>query len=123
MAKINLVDKRARLSLWDTVKFQLITYCYLNKIALSESELDCLTLLSIKGEYDLTDFCNLVSAEKIFKTTQSVRNCLVKMEKTGFVAKEGKNKKKISINTDIKLQAQGNILLDFKFAYIASQES
>lgn len=120
MAKVNLVDKRARMDLWNIVKFQLITHCYLSNITLSESELDCLTLLCIKGEYDLTDFCTLASTQKIFKTTQTVRNCLVKMERSGFISKEGKNKKKIAINPDIKVQAEGNVLLDFKFVYVAS---
>lgn len=123
MARVNLVDKRAKLDLWDIVKFQLIAHCYLTKIALSESELNCLTLLSIKGEFDLSDFCILAANKKIFKTTQTVRNCLVKMEKSGFIVKEGKNKKKIMINPILKIQAEGNILLDFKFVYVGTQES
>lgn len=120
MAKFNVVDKRARLDLWEIVKFQLLAHCYLSHVALTDSEIDCLTLLGIKGQYDLAEFCNLASDEKIFKTTQSVRNCLVKMEKMGFINKEGKNKKKIFINPSIKLQATGNILLDYKFAHVES---
>ena len=123
MAKVNLVDKRARMLLWDAVKFQLITHCYLNKIALSDSELNCLTLLAIRGQQDLTEFCTLTSTEKIFKTSQSVRNCLTKMEKEGFITKDGKNKKKIAIHPDLKVQAEGNILLDFKFVHVTPQES
>lgn len=122
MAKVNLVDKRAKLDLWDTVKFQLIAHCYLNKITLSESELNCLTLLGIEGEYDLSDFCILAASKKIFKTTQTVRNCLVKMEKSDFIVKEGRNKKKIMLNPHLKVQAKGNIMLDFKFVHIAAEE-
>lgn len=121
--KVNLVNKRAKLNLQDTIKFQLVTHCYLNKITMSDSQLDCLTLLGIKGEYDLTEFCNIASSQGIFKTTQSVRNCLVKMEKEGFITKDGKNKKKIIINPELKVQTQGNIVLDFKFAHIESEES
>jgi len=123
MAKVNLVEKRARLSLWDIVKFQLITHCYLTKAALSESQLDCLTLLAVKGEYDLTEFCTLASTEGIFKTTQTVRNCLVKMENEGFIVKEGKNKKRIMVHPDLKIQATGNVLLDCKFVHVESQEA
>jgi hypothetical protein len=123
MAKVNLVDKRAKLSLWDAVKFQLITHCYLNRITMSDSELNCLTLLGIQGECELTDFCTLAAGENIFKTTQTVRNCLAKMETEGFIRKEGRSKKKIMINPDLKLQAQGNILLDFKFVYAEPKES
>jgi hypothetical protein len=53
--------------------------------------------------------------KKIFSSTQSVRNCLTKAEKKGLIKKEGKNKKRISISSDLKLHAQGNILLDYKF--------
>jgi hypothetical protein len=123
MAKVNLVDKRARLDLWDTVKYQFMTHCYLNKIVMSDSELDCLTLLAIKGDYDLAEFCDLAANQKIFKTTQSVRNCIVKMDKASFIKKEGKNKKKIFINPDLKVQASGNIMLDYKFVHVGTQEA
>lgn len=120
MPKVNLVDKRHKLDLWDIVKFQLLTHCYLNKVVMSEAELDCLTLLGILGEFDLSDFCTEASKKNIFKTTQSVRNSLTKMEKSGFIVKEGKNKKKISLNQQLKVQADGNICLDFKFVHIAA---
>ena len=120
--KVNLVDKRAKLSLYDTIKFQLITHCYLNQITMSDSQLNCLTLLGVKGEYDLAEFCSLASSESIFKTTQSVRNAIVKMEKEGFIVKDGKSKKKIFLNPEIKIQTKGSILLDFKFAHIAAEE-
>lgn len=123
MAKVNLVDKRAKLDLWDIVKYQFITHCYLNKIVLSDSELDCLTLLAVNGEYDLAEFCDHASTDKIFKTTQSVRNCIVKMDKAGFINKTGKSKKKIFINPDLKIQAEGNIMLDFKFVHLGTQEA
>ena len=40
-----------------------------------------------------------------------------------LIKKEGKNKKKIFINPDIKVFSQGNILLDFKFLSVETQES
>lgn len=115
MALVNQVDKRVKMTRWDIVKYQLITHCYLSKIAVSENDLDCLTLLAINGEQELTNFCNIAHNEKIFSSQQSVRNCLTKSEKKGLIKKEGKNKKKIYINPDIKVHAKGNILLDFKF--------
>lgn len=115
MAIVNQVDKRVRMSKWDIVKYQLMTYCYLSKIQVSESDLECLTLLAVNGEQELTSFCNTAHMEKIFSSTQSVRNCLTKAEKKNLIKKEGKNKKKIYINPDLKIHAKGNILLDFKF--------
>jgi hypothetical protein len=89
----------------------------------SESDLDCLTLLAIEGDQELTSFCNKAHDKQIFSSTQSVRNCLTKSEKKGLIKKEGKNKKKIFINPELKVHSTGNILLDFKFLSIASTES
>jgi hypothetical protein len=120
MPQINLVEKRARLSKWDVVKFQLITHCYLTKVVLSESEIDCIILLAIKGEQEIQQFCESAHNEKVFKSIQTVRNCLSKMEKIDFIKKEGKNKKRIWVNPDLKIMAEGNVLLDIRFAHIES---
>lgn len=122
MAQVNLVDKRHKFTLSSIIKFQFLTHSYLTSTLLSESELDCLTLLGLKGEQDLADFCVTASSDNIFKSTQTVRNCLTKMEKIGFIVKEGKSKKKIFINPDLKIQCSGNILLDFKFVHIDTQK-
>ena len=123
MAIVNQVDKRVRMSGWQIVKYQILTHCYLYNIQVSESDLDCLTLLAIEGDQELTSFCNKAHDKQIFSSTQSVRNCLTKSEKKGLIKKEGKNKKKIFINPELKVHSQGNILLDFKFLSIASSES
>lgn len=123
MAIVNQVDKRVRMSTWQIVKYQILTHCYLYDIPVSEADLNCLTLLAMEGDQELTSFCNKAHERKIFSSTQSVRNCLTKAEKKNLIKKEGKNKKKIYINPDLKVYAAGNILLDFKFLSIASQES
>lgn len=115
MAIVNQVDKRVRMTTWDIVKYQLLTHCYLYKIPVSDADLNCLTFLAIEGEQELTSFCNKAHSKQIFSSTQSVRNCLTKAEKKALIVKEGKNKKKIGINPNIKVYASGNILLDFKF--------
>ena len=123
MAIVNQVDKRVRMSTWQIVKYQILTHCYLYDIPVSEADLNCLTLLAMEGDQELTSFCNKAYERKIFSSTQSVRNCLTKAEKKNLIKKEGKNKKKIYIHPDLKVYATGNILLDFKFLSIASQES
>lgn len=115
MAIVNQVDKRMRMSVWDIVKYQILTHCYLMKISVSEADLNCLTYLALEGDQELTSFCNKAHAKEIFSSTQSVRNCLTKAEKKNLIKKEGKNKKKIYINPELKVHSQGNILLDFKF--------
>ena len=123
MAIVNQVDKRVRMSAWQIVKYQILTHCYLYNIQVSEADLNCLTFLAIEGDQELTSFCNKAHDKQIFSSPQSVRNCLTKSEKKGLIKKEGKNKKKIFINPELKVHSRGNILLDFKFLSVASTES
>jgi hypothetical protein len=117
MALVNQVQKRAVMPKWDVIKFQILTHCYLNKISVSEADLNCLTLLSINGSIELTHFCYDASSEEewIFKSPQSVRNALNKAEKNKLVIKDPDNKKVIMINPELKIQVEGDILLDYKF--------
>ncbi len=123
MAIVNQVDKRVQMEYWDIVKYQILTHCYLNKIPVSEADLNCLTYLALEGDQELTSFCNKAHQRSIFSSTQSVRNCLTKAEKKNLIKKEGKNKKKIFLNPDLKVQAVGNILLDFKFLSFEAAKS
>lgn len=125
MAIVNQVQKRVKLSKWDLVKYQILTYCYINRIAVSDSDLSCLTLLSFNEPIELTSFCYDASSEDflIFKTPQTVRNSINKSEKKGLIVKDPKNKKNIMINPNMKIQTQGDILLDFKFFANGTQET
>jgi hypothetical protein len=125
MAIVNQVQKKVKMPKWDVVKFQILTHCYVNHITVSQSDLNCLTLLSFNQPIELTHFCYDASAEEewIFKTPQTVRNCINKAEKNKLVIKDGSNKKLIMLNPDLKIQTQGTVLLDFKFLGYESQES
>ncbi len=135
MAKVNLVSKRVQMDKWNILKFQLVTHCYIQGLALSESELNCLTLLGINTEAELADFCNASCAEDqrdkepslehkshIFKNPQTVRNCLTKLEKMGLITKEGKNRKKIYLAESLKIQTKGNIVLDYKIVHLEPEK-
>jgi hypothetical protein len=117
MALVNQVQKRVKMSKWEVVKFQILTHCYINKITLSNSDLDCLTLLSFNEPIELTNFCYDASSEEepIFKSSQTVRNSLNKSEKNNLIIKDKSNKKLIKLNPNLKIQTQGIILLDYKF--------
>ena len=104
---VNQVKKIGHMNLWDIVKFQVNLHCHLNNITISDSDLECLTLLAINGESELTSFCNaacetderirehnLMWEREIFKTPQSVRNSINKIENIGLITKRGKSKKK-----------------------------
>jgi hypothetical protein len=125
MALVNQVQKRVKMPKWDVVKYQILTHCYINHITMSDSDLNCLTLLSFNEPLELTNFCLDASAEEdwIFKSPQTVRNCINKAEKNGLVVKDIENKKLIKLNPDLKIQTQGTILLDFKFLGYDTEES
>lgn len=125
MAKFNVVDKKVVMGLHDIIKYQVLTHCYVNRIPVTDSDLECLAILASSGESDLTEFCLLVTEKRIFKSTQSVRNCLVKLEKNNLISKEGKTKKKkkIIINPDVRVLVSGNILVNHKFIHIGTQET
>tara|TARA_R110000751_G_scaffold173976_1_gene280384 strand:- start:1132 stop:1557 length:426 start_codon:yes stop_codon:yes gene_type:complete len=141
MAEVNLVEKKTRMNHADIIKFQLMTYCFIYNKKLSEAELNCLALLGSYGEYELGDFCLLsevsnedvrnklgksydksINGQGIFSSAQTVRNFLSKAEKLGLINKKGKNTKTISLNPNLKIQTKGNILLQYKIAYVTKKE-
>jgi hypothetical protein len=124
MALVNQVQKRVKMPKWDLVKYQILTHCYINKVSLSESDLDCLTLLSFNQPIELTDFCYDASSEEgwIFKSPQTVRNSINKSEKNQLIMRDENNKKVIMLNSNMKVQTEGTILLDFKFLANDSQD-
>jgi hypothetical protein len=110
------------MDLWNIVKYQIATHCYLKDISLSQTDLNCLTLLALSGEKELPEFCELAAEQKIFKSVQTVRNALAKAEKKKLISKDGKNKKKIKISNEINVQTDGNILLVHKLVYVANEK-
>jgi hypothetical protein len=121
MAEANLVTKKVMMGYNDIIKYQIMTYCFINKIQLSNNEMNCLALLGAYGECELSEFCNSTVSENIFKTAQTVRNFLTKACKLKLVTKLGTNKKKIHLVEDLKIQTEGNIILDFKIFYVTKK--
>ena len=123
MPKANLVEKRIRMSRRDIIKYQLMSFSFINSISYSEAELDCLTLLGVCGEIDLSEFCNYTVDENIFKVSQTARNFLTKAEKMELIQKYGTSRKKIKLRDELQIQTAGNIVLDYKIVYIDTKES
>ena len=116
------------MDLWNIVKFQIHLHCHLNSISISESDLESLTLLALNEEAELTAFCNAACIEderdrdhtllyqrEIFKTPQSVRNSINKLENMNLIQKKGKSKKKVSLDPSLQIQSKGNIFIEVKF--------
>lgn len=118
MAVVNQVKKVVKMDLWNIVRFQVMVYSYLNNHELSDADLNCLTLLSLAGERELSNFCDLARKQKIFKTEQSARNSVNKCVKEGLIVKRGEGRKKVKIDEKLKIQTQGNILCDLKVLHV-----
>ena len=123
MAIVNKVDKKVKVSIDDTIKYQILTHCFLNDIQISNSDLECLAELAKEGRKELTSFCELISSKGIFKSTQSARNAITKSEKKKLIIKNGSNRKVIYLNQDLNIQTEGIILLDYKILGFEAQES
>jgi hypothetical protein len=123
MAIVQKVELKLQTSLDITMKYQIITYCFLKDILISNSDLKFLTELAKTGKIELTKFCKSLVEKQIFKSPQSARNAITKAEKKELLFKEGINKKTIMLNKDINVQTEGVVLLDYKVLGRESKES
>ena len=123
MALVNKVEQKAKVTVDQTIEYQIVTYCFFNEIQISNADLKCLAELAKQKEIELTLFCKDVTEKGIFKSPQSARNAISKASKKNLVVKDGENKKKISINPTINVQTDGNVLLDYKILGLESKTS
>ena len=94
MAVVNRVEEKARVSIDDTIQYQILTYCFFRDVQISSSDLKCLAELAKAGSVELTQFCKDVTDKDIFKSPQSARKDITKAEKKNLVKKKEVNKKK-----------------------------
>lgn len=120
--KVKKVEKKVKTSKDEVIKYQILTYCFLNEIQISLSDLLCLTELAKLESCELTKFCSFISDKKIFKSPQSCRNAITKASKKELLVKTGVNKKIIKLNPKIEIQTEGTILLDYKLLGVETKE-
>jgi|TARA_R110000803_G_scaffold83728_2_gene149797 hypothetical protein len=123
MAIVNKVDLKHQVDIDVSIKYQIVTYCFFNNILISNSDLRFLNELAKSKDIEMTKFCNETVSKQIFKSSQSARNAITKAEKKNLIIKKRHNKKTISLNPDINVQASGVVLLDYKILGRESQES
>lgn len=114
MAKFTSVDKTVQKDLFEIVKLQLLFHCFENKVILSETELNCLSLLGCNGEIRLSEFCKLAVEFKFLGNPTAVNNCLGRIEHSRLFIKKGAGKKMVFLNPELGIQTKGNILLNYK---------
>ena len=118
MAIVNRLEQKAHLDKGEIIKFQLLIHCFFKNINLTTHEMECLCLLAQDREADLNGFCRFVAKNELYASAQSVRNVLNKLERIGLIHKTGKKNKRIRLSSEIPMQTEGNILLEYKFAHI-----
>ena len=123
MALVNKVDEKMRVTIDETIQYQIVTYCFFNRLQISNADLKCLAELAKQKEIELTLFCNELTDKGIFKSPQSARNAISKASKKNLIIKAGKNKKKISLHKGMNVQTEGNVLLDYKILGLETQAS
>jgi hypothetical protein len=114
MAIVNKVDLKLKVSLDNTIKYQILTYCFFNNIVISNSDLQFLAVLAKNPNMEISKFSILLTTLNIFKSPQSARNAISKAEKKNLVTKKENNKKTVVINKAVNVQKEGLVLLDYK---------
>ena len=114
MTQVKKVDQKVKTTLQNTVKYQILTYCFFNGIHINDSDLNLLAELAICDNVEVPKFCKILTDKNIFKSLQSARNAITKAQKRALVDKESSNKKRIFLNKEINVQSEGIVLLDFK---------
>lgn len=139
---VKQISIKQRISRWNLIRIQILIWCSLRNIQISSADIDMLVLLSIIGKIKLTHFCEeltktelsnitkiVKSKEKefkfIFNSLQSARNAVSKVSSLGLIKKEGKNKSNINIfiNPEIELYIENNLLINYQFLSVDSNQS
>ena len=123
MALVKKVDLKLKVGMDKCIMYQILSYCFFKEIIISNSDLKFLMELSKRNGIELTKFCIELVSKDIFKSPQSARNAITKAAKKGLVIKNGTNKKTITISSDINVQVEGLVLLDYKILGNESQEA
>jgi len=123
MAIVNKVNQKLKVDISQSIKYQILTYCFFSSIHINNSDLNLLAELASSGGIELSIFCKLITNKNIFKSEQSARNAINKIEKKKLLIKDGLNKKVIYINKDINVQSKGIVLLDIKILGSETKET
>lgn len=123
MTKVKKVDHRIKTTIGDTVRYQILTYCFFKNIYINNSDLNLLAELAVCEDVELPKFCKLLTEKKIFKSQQSARNAVSKACKKDLILKDTNNKKNIYLNQEINVQSKGIVLLDYKILGNESEEA
>ena len=112
---VKRVGKKVRAKRDKVIKYQILTYCFFKNIKVSGTELELLTELSKNNGIEINELCEHLSVKSIYRTKQSARNAITKIEKKTLIIKNGDaRKKRVYISEDLNIQVDDVIFLDIK---------
>lgn len=123
--RASLIERKILGSRADIVKYQLITYCFVNKIIISEGDIACIVHLACKGKQSLNEYCQEYYQELNYQGAQQLRNCIHRIAKAEqkMILKEGKSNIQIYLNPSLNIITSGPIYLNYKLLSNDSKES
>jgi len=116
--KVEVVEKQIPMELYDIIRFQLTTYCFLKNIRLSPAQMDTLAYLAMWGEMNISDFCEQVVQNEIFTNPQTVRNFIIKCVKDEYVERKGFGNKLIVLSPIFDLLTVGSMVITLKLYHV-----
>jgi len=132
--KVKQVPIRQRVSRWNLIRFQILTWCFLHNIQITNVDIEALVLLSILGKTKLSSFCeqlcltelNISHKHKrkdfkyIFNSKQSARNAISKLCELELIKRDSKNKSNIGLwlNPEMDIHTDQNLLINYQFLSI-----
>jgi len=111
---VNEWKKAERMDREHIIRFQVLVYCHLAGIGLTDKELECLTYIGMNKQVALRQLCSKMVEKQVYTSSESTRGAIDRLQDKGLLEKAGKNRKTVSIAPTMKLQTAGNILLDIK---------
>ncbi len=105
--------KEANMTRKQVIRFQLLVHCHLSGIRVTETDLECLTYIGVRGSIELRYLCNELVSAGLYTSSQSSRNSISILGDKGLLQKIGRPKK-VVLADYMKIQTEGNILLEIK---------
>lgn len=118
-----LISHNTQLNKFEIVKYQIMNYCFINKVRLGETELTCLALLGECGPILMTDFWKLVVAKGVLKNPIGVNNILLRLHDKKLVVKQNSSKKTVEINPELNIHAEGDIVINLKLYKLEAKKA
>lgn len=116
--KAKVIEKQLPMDLYDIIRFQINTYCFLNSVRISPAQLDTLAYLGMWGDMNISDFCEQIVVQDIFGNPQTVRNFVIKCVKEGLIERKGMGNKTICLSDKFALLNTGTILINMKVYHV-----